>query len=77
MWLLFFRLRTMSIAVSVQIKPSRCLAVLMAAMAFGFFLTAVLILFDRLGNFVSYGKPVLVCVFLAAGAMLVGAGKSV
>ena len=73
MWLLFFRLRTMSIAVSVQIKPSRCLAVLMAAMAFGFFLTAVLILFGRLGNFVSYGKPVLVCVFLAAGAMLVGA----
>ena len=71
MWLLFLRLYTMSIAVSVQIKPSRCLVTLMAAMAFVFLLTAVLVLFDRVGPFVSYGKAVLVCAFLSAGAMLV------
>ena len=71
MWLLFFRLYTMSIAVSVQIKSSRYLSILMAAMAFIFFLTAVLVLFDRAGTFVSYGKAVLVCAFLSAGALLV------
>lgn len=43
----------------------------MAAMAFIFFLTAVLVLFDRAGTFVSYGKAVLVCAFLSAGALLV------
>ena len=72
MWLLFFRLCTMSIAVSAQIKPSRCLAMLMAAMAFCFFLTAILVFCDKVGAFVPYGKTVLVCVFFLAGAMLAG-----
>ena len=71
MWLLFFGLYTMSIAVSVQIKPSRSLAILMAAMAFVFFLTAGLVLSDRVEPFVTYGKTVLVCAFVSAGAMLV------
>ena len=60
----------MSVAVSVQIKPSRYLVMLMAAMALVFLLTGALVFCDGLGAFIPYAKPVLVCVFLSAAAML-------
>ncbi len=43
---------------------------LMAAMALVFLLTGALVFCDGLGAFIPYAKPVLVCVFLSAAAML-------
>lgn len=67
----------MSIAVSVCISPSRCLAVFMNGMAGFFLMTGVLISMDCIGPFVSGWKWIMVPLFILSGIFLVYHGLRV